>query len=90
MGALRCGGLTPGCPERLDWAFLTYVRRFRRDHRPKLLTALAGFPGRIIVLRGPKDVVAAFIRGLPPSEGQATSPHHAPCGPAAPPRPGHG
>ncbi len=65
LGILRPGrdDLPEGCRERIDWAFLGYVRRFRRDHRPRLLARLADFPGRIVVLRSRRET-SAFIRGL--------------------------
>jgi adenylate kinase family enzyme len=39
--------LTPGCPERIDLAFLVYVARFRSRKRPGLLQRLEGFPGTV-------------------------------------------
>lgn len=32
--------MAPGCPERLDRKFLTYVATFRRVHRPRIVAAL--------------------------------------------------
>lgn len=65
LGILRPGrdDLPEGCRERTDWAFLGYVRRFRRDHRPRLVARLGDFPGRIIVLRDPGKA-RAFLRDL--------------------------
>lgn len=50
--------MTPGCPERLDREFLTYIWNFEREHRPRVIESLQGFPGRIIVLRHPREVKA--------------------------------
>jgi len=56
--------LAEGCPEQLDLKFLLYVLRFRRDHRPRLLAALEGFGGRVVMLRSPAEV-RRFVDGLP-------------------------
>ena len=32
--------LAPGCPERLDWAFLRYIWNFDRDTRPRIMAAI--------------------------------------------------
>ena len=29
--------MAPGCPERIDWEFLLYIWRYRKNQRPKLL-----------------------------------------------------
>jgi adenylate kinase family enzyme len=60
--------LAEGCPEQLDLKFLLYVLRFRRDHRPRLLAALEGFGGRIVMLRSPAEV-RRFVEGLPGAAG---------------------
>jgi adenylate kinase family enzyme len=51
------------CPERLDFAFLVYVWRYRRVDRLRHLAAVAQFSGQPIRLRRPADV-AGFIRSL--------------------------
>ncbi|MGE7205287.1 topology modulation protein [Sphingomonas sp. NPDC019816] len=38
----------PGCPERLDWAFLFYCWHWRRAVRQGVLRVLAGAEGRVI------------------------------------------
>jgi len=48
--------MTPGCPERFDAAFLAYIWRYRRDHRPRLVEALSGFGGTRVDLRSAGDV----------------------------------
>jgi adenylate kinase family enzyme len=50
--------MTPGCLERIDREFLTYIWNFEREHRPRLIASLQGFPGRIIILRRPREVKA--------------------------------
>ena len=54
--------MAPGCPERWDWGFLSYVWNFNRDHRPRLVTALEGFQGKRITVRHPRDA-NAFLTG---------------------------
>lgn len=39
------------CSERFDREFLTYVWRYRRDHRPRLIEAIQAFQGTTIELR---------------------------------------
>ena len=34
--------MAPGCPERVDWAFLRYVWTYRREQRPKLVDYVQG------------------------------------------------
>lgn len=45
-----------GVYERINWAFLRGVWSFRRHQRPSLLSMLARFEGRSIVLRRRHDV----------------------------------
>lgn len=33
--------LAPGCPERIDWAFLRYIWNFDRDTRPGIMAGIA-------------------------------------------------
>ena len=61
--------MAPGCPERLDFAFLLYVCRYRRRDRHRHLAAVREFSGTLVVLRRPAEV-AAFVGGLK----QETSP----------------
>jgi adenylate kinase family enzyme len=37
--------MSPGCPERLDWEFIKWVWRFRRDTRPQQMAALEAAAG---------------------------------------------
>lgn len=55
--------MAPGCPERLDIAFLVYVWRYRRRERVGHLASLREFGGRLVTLRRPAEV-AAFVAGL--------------------------
>lgn len=45
--------MTEGCPEKLDWGFVWYVARFRRDGRSRLLAALPSATGRVIQIERP-------------------------------------
>ena len=45
----------PGCPERLDWAFLAYVAAFRSAKTPALERRLAQFGGTVIRFRRPAE-----------------------------------
>lgn len=47
--------MAPGCPERIDREFLRYIWEFEREHRPRVIQSLQGFPGRVIVLRRPRE-----------------------------------
>ncbi|MBI1650523.1 adenylate kinase [Hyphomicrobium sulfonivorans] len=56
LGRERPDELPPGCPERLDPAFLRYVIRFRRDVRMKIIDHLAGFSGRTYRFASPGEL----------------------------------
>lgn len=48
--------MAPGCRERLDWEFLTWVWNWRKNKRQNILDALANTEGvRIIVLKNRKE-----------------------------------
>ncbi|MDQ2079063.1 adenylate kinase [Xanthobacteraceae bacterium Astr-EGSB] len=47
--------MAPGCPERFDWKFLTYIWSFPSTHRPRVVEALHGFPGALTVCRNSRD-----------------------------------
>jgi adenylate kinase family enzyme len=54
----------PGCPEQIDWEFLTWIATFRRKRRPEILKALEGREGLdVVVLRSPLDA-RRFLAGL--------------------------
>lgn len=55
--------MAPGCPEHFDMAFLLYVCRYRRKHRPRHLGAIGRFGGTLCTLRRPAEV-AAFVAAL--------------------------
>jgi adenylate kinase family enzyme len=63
FGRHRGDDMAPGCHERIDWPFLVYVWRFPRDQRDRVLQALDGFAGRVVVLRGNR-AVAEFVGSL--------------------------
>jgi len=58
--------LPEGCPEHIDLKFFRFVAGFRRTHRPKLLAAVAAYPGTKHVLTGPAQV-RHFLETLPSS-----------------------
>lgn len=45
----------PGCPERLDWAFLRFAWDWNRLGRARTYVLVEAFRGRAIVLRGPRE-----------------------------------
>ncbi len=57
--------LAPGCPENIDFEFLRWAWRFRRDVRPRVYAGLEKlFPGgRLIILTSPAEV-SAFLSSL--------------------------
>ena len=52
-----------GCPEQLNWPFLLYTARFRRQGRRRIEARMAGFGGTRIRLRSRREV-RAFLAGL--------------------------
>lgn len=56
--------MAPGCPEKLDWDFVTYIWSFRRLVRPRLDQAEAAAGKRVIRLRS-TAAIEQFITGLP-------------------------
>jgi adenylate kinase family enzyme len=63
FGRHRGDDMAPGCRERIDVQFLLYVWRFPRDQRGRVQQALAGFRGRVVVLRDERGV-AEFVGSL--------------------------
>jgi adenylate kinase family enzyme len=57
--------LTEGCPEKIDWEFLSYVWRFDREARPRLLAKLDELldDQAFIRLTSPRQV-RAFMEGI--------------------------
>jgi adenylate kinase family enzyme len=48
--------MAPGCRERFDWTFLTWVWNWRKNKRQNLVDALAAAEGvRVIVLKNRKE-----------------------------------
>jgi hypothetical protein len=60
--------MAAGCQERFDWPFLKYIWNYRRAHRPRVLEALRGFTGTVVILEDPPAVAAYLTR-----TGQATA-----------------
>jgi len=58
--------MTQNCPERFHWDFLKFVWNFRRDHRPRVIEALRGFHGTVVILKSP-SAVAAFLSAAFPA-----------------------
>ncbi|MDV3456447.1 topology modulation protein [Sphingomonas sp. HF-S4] len=54
--------MAPGCPERLDLAFLWYVLSFRLRGLPRVEARLAGFGGELVWLGTPAEV-RGFLSG---------------------------
>jgi adenylate kinase family enzyme len=57
--------LAPGCPERFDREFLSFIWNFNANSRPRLVTMLAEHGGHLspIVFRRDRDV-RGFLAGL--------------------------
>ncbi|MGJ8527158.1 hypothetical protein [Maritalea sp.] len=55
FGKVRPGS-SPGCPERFDREFYSYILNYNRRRRPKILKMLHAFPGETIVLSSAKDI----------------------------------
>ncbi len=51
-----------GCPERLDLAFLRFAWSWNRRNRPRVLAALDGFAGRILVVRSGTRAAALALQ----------------------------
>ncbi len=52
--------LPPGCPERMDWAFLKWIWNYRKTRRPEIVKRLAEYADdrMVVMLRSPRDVSA--------------------------------
>ena len=62
-------GMTPGCPEHYDWAFLWYVWRFRRNYMDRINETLQNFHGEVIRLKSPAEA-KRFIAHIDRHENQ--------------------
>lgn len=62
--------MAPGCPERVDAAFLWWIWTYSARRRPALLRRLAALPPacRVLHLRSDREV-RAFVAGLCPGAG---------------------
>lgn len=49
----------PGCPEKLDWEFLNWVRAFKKKHRSKVYSILKNYENTklIYILKSQKEIV---------------------------------
>ena len=61
--------MTPGCPERYDWAFLWYVWRFRRNYMERINETLQNFHGEVIRLKSPAEA-KRFLADIDRHENQ--------------------
>lgn len=50
--------MAEGCPEQLNWEFLVYTARFKRDRRASVEAKLQGFGGTLIRLRSQREIDA--------------------------------
>ena len=48
--------MAPGCPERLDWEFISYTASFPRRGRRRIEENMRGFQGRYIRLRSQREI----------------------------------
>ena len=48
--------MAEGCPEQMSWEFFSYTARFPREGRRRIVDKLPAFRGRLIRLRGPREV----------------------------------
>jgi adenylate kinase family enzyme len=55
--------MAEGCPEQLNWEFLIYTARFRRDRRASVEAKLRAFGGTLISLRTQRDI-DHFLEGF--------------------------
>lgn len=58
--------MAPGCPERMDLAFLQYTLEYGGDRKRRLLAQCAPFASKLRVLRKRADV-AALLREMDPA-----------------------
>ncbi|MDG5496818.1 AAA family ATPase [Niveispirillum sp. BGYR6] len=63
FGKNRHGELAPGCLERVDWSFLSFVLTYRRKQRQRDLARMQGFAGRLYLFTTPTETTA-FIAKL--------------------------
>lgn len=59
--------LTPGCPERLDLAFLRFTWTWNRLRRDRHLAMAAAFDGRTAIFRGRTGIGAVDVLAVPPA-----------------------
>jgi adenylate kinase family enzyme len=55
--------MKPGCPERIDFTFLSYIANFRRNKRAGILKRLEGFSGTVVHLVSPVQA-ASWLQGV--------------------------
>jgi adenylate kinase family enzyme len=55
--------MAEGCPEQLRLDFVVHVAKFRLSSRRRIVARLAGFDGKLVHLRSPREV-ALWLAGL--------------------------
>ncbi len=61
--------MAPGCPERIDFPFLKWVWRFRRDVRPNIVAILRNHPSvNVITLRN-ATAARDYLNGIKAAPG---------------------
>ncbi len=65
--------MTPGCPEKLDFAFLRWIWNYRRDRRPGILEKMAQYAeGRRLIHLQTTAQVRRFLDNLPCLDSSAS------------------
>ncbi|MEZ5829561.1 MAG: hypothetical protein R3D05_00095 [Dongiaceae bacterium] len=61
--------LASGC--RLDWQFLRYIWRYRRDQHPRIKKAIRRFRGNVVRLRSTAEADAFVVAAKHPGDAAA-------------------
>ena len=56
--------LPEGCPERIEWEFLTWVWNFNKNKRPKIYGLLEQYPDKDIHIFKSRRQVKAYVKSL--------------------------
>ena len=56
--------MAEGCPEKVDWEFLTWVWNFNEKHREKFLTMIRALPEEKVVILKNRRQVRKFLERL--------------------------
>ncbi|HEY8491749.1 MAG TPA: DNA topology modulation protein [Dehalococcoidia bacterium] len=68
--------IAPGCPEKVDWEFLSWIWRWHAESRPRHLATLGEHAREkdVVILRSPRDV-RAFVAQVEREAGAAAGAH---------------